>query len=349
MLQELLAEKKLVAHFNDYFDTHKPKRKSSSNYNYALRLNGLVKSVGILNTDEFFDHERMIGIIQQKPATTRTNIYTTLMDWLDCDNPEKHKECIEIYRKYRDSSSKVYHQQHKKSALTKNQSDNVITYNELLSYYKEIKKLVKLNDYDNLSVKHMDEGQTNPAIDYLNLRLLLRLYILHPSRNEYATLKMISVRDYNMIEHKMYNYLVFTDRRPCFLSINDYKTYERYGQKIIPIKDKELLLWIRNHKNKFGYQEHMFYLQNGVPYTPLKMAQQLTKYSKKHINKAISSTLMYKIIINEISKKYNKALTDDDMENIHKYEKDLETFAKTRGHSLETQQSIYHNELDSHV
>ena len=39
MLQELLAEKKLVAHFNDYFDIHKPKRKSSRNYNYDLRLN----------------------------------------------------------------------------------------------------------------------------------------------------------------------------------------------------------------------------------------------------------------------------------------------------------------------
>jgi len=119
------------------------------------------------------------------------------------------------------------------------------------------------------------------------MRLLLRLYLMHPSRNEYADLVMISVKDFNKIQHPMKNYIVFTDRQPCFLSINIYKTMDKYGEKRTPIKDKELIKWIRFHKNRFGYMEQMLNVAKKFPNvkfehaTGYKTADNMAVYSSK--------------------------------------------------------------------
>lgn len=338
---ELAAEKKLIAHFQDYLDVKKPTRKSSTHNNYALRLNGLCKALSITDIEGFTDYDKITDHLNTKPHTTRANVLTAVMDILDCEDRKKHNDVYMRYKKTRDVSTSIYLDKHDKTALTQNQKNNSITYAELLQYYKMIKGIVKEREFETQIIAYNDNTDSDPAIDYLNIRLLLRLYMLHPSRNEYADLVMIPVKEFEKIQYPMKNYLVYTERRPSFLSINIYKTMDKYGEKRIPISDTELLRWIRFHKRKFGYQEKMFYLQNGTAYTPLKMAQQLTKYSKKHIGKSISSTMMYKIVIQELQKKYKDALSNEDLEDIAKYEADLKTFAATRGHSFAIQQKIY--------
>lgn len=338
---ELLQEKKLIQHFTDFFDEHRPKRKTSTNQNYGVRLNGLVRSGIVKNEEHFADYDLIINFLKDKPPTTTANTLTAVMDYLDASDNKKHNDLVKQYKKVRDLNTEMYLKSHQQSAFTKNQKNNEVSYKDLVSYYKLIKDIVNKQDYEKAEIKWTNNTVSTPAIDYLNMRLLLRLYLMHPSRNEYADLVMISVKDFNKIQHPMKNYIVFTDRQPCFLSINIYKTMDKYGEKRTPIKDKELIKWIRFHKNRFGYMEQMFYLQNGVGYTPMKMAQQLTKISKRHLGKSISSTMIYKIIIKELSSKYNKALENEDLENLEKYRDDLEEFAKTRGHSMKTQQAIY--------
>jgi len=341
--QELLANKQLIKHFTDYLDEQRPKRKTSTNANYALRLQGVVKKLSFTVPEDFSKYDEIIESLKDRPVTTRANTITAVMDYLDILDAEKHKQVIKDFKKIRDINLTIYQKNHSQTAYTATQKSNVISYDELLSYYELIKDIVKQKKYEESEIKWQTSlgAASFPAIDYLNARLLLRLYLMHPSRNEYADLVMIKVKDFKKIEHPMKNYLVFSDRTPCFLSINIYKTMDKYGEKRIPIKDKELIKWIRFHKNKFGYQEQMFYQQNGVGYNPLKMTQVLTVLSKRHLNKSISSTMMYKIIIKELSDKYNKALDEYDIENIEKYQEDLRNFAKTRGHTLGTQQAIY--------
>ena len=71
------------------------------------------------------------------------------------------------------------------------------------------------------------------------------------------------------------------------------------------------------------------------------MSQLMIKYSKKHLGKSISSTMIYKSLIQDISYLYQTAIENEDIEDIKKYKEELKKIAKSRGHSMSIQQSIY--------
>jgi len=335
-----------IQYFTDFFEENRPKRATSSNKQYGLRLGKMCSVLDIKSVDDMDDPDKILDYIKDSPVTTKANVLVAVNDYLRCNDDVKYKKTIDILHAKKNVFHDLYKHRNCQGTIVASQEKNIVTLEELYSYYDTIKDIVKERDYENTPISIAQNGLSEPAIDYLNLRILLRLYLLHPSRNEYATLEMIPVREFNKIEHPMKNYLVYSNKTPASLSINIYKTMNKYGEKRIPIKDKELITLIKFHHKKFGYGV-MFRKQNGTNLDEQYLCQVFRKYSLKHIQKAISSTLIYKILISKLAEKYETALNEEDMDNIEKYRADLDVFAKTRGHSAGIQKLIYSKKIKS--
>jgi len=227
----------------------------------------------------------------------------------------------------------------KKNGVTDTQKENMISYEDLVKYMETVDSEIKVMEDKQLKT-HLDEWCLE---DLKTLRLLLRIYILYPSRNEYSTLKFITLRDYNKLKQPEFNYVVLGQKK-SYLSITNYKTSDKHSLKLTQITDKPLLKMLKTLKNARDIEgrESLFYLQKtGQPYDNQNLCSLMTKFSKKLIGKNIGSTLIYKIVIKEAGLNYNDALKNDDLGEAIKFNEILAKYAKIRGHSQQIQKKIY--------
>jgi len=314
----------------EYFLKNRPSRKFKTNEQYALRLSKLARDSK--QTDKIFlqDTDFVFKALENKPVTTKANILTAIIDYLLIEN--ENPEVIKMYKERKQTNQDKYYQENEKGALIGKQADNYVPYDELLSYYDKIE--------DEITKYKYETNDEYPSREYLNLRILLRLYLLYPSRNEYSNLELISLRDFKKIKYLMKNYIVVPGRSAPFLSINEYKTSAKYKEKRTNITDPKLKQLILFHKKKFGLG-NMFHNQSGKQYDNVDISKLLSKYSKRYLGKSISTTLMYKIIIQKVGQQFHKALEEDNDEDAEKYRKELAEFARIRGHARNTQKQIY--------
>ena len=349
-----------------------PDIKPKSLNQYSTVLNAFCRKRSIASDEEMADIKKIESILHNKEiypsVSTRSNIYYALQLYLFAQGPHKYDNCIQKYLKNRELTQKVYQHQHSTGKMLNKQADNQISYNELLDYYEEICKICSQRGYN---INSGNDADNSTKREYLNLKLLLRLYILHPTRNEYSSLKMISWREYKKLKQPLENYLVFTSSHPTnqakrltadmfptrenrdikipFLSIANYKTSGTYGIKLTEINDRPLEKLFDLHKNMFGdgYMFPQFLEKKRADGTEeekdsnLALSQFFIRYSQKHINKNISSTMIYKSVVSEAGKGFKDALISDDINEVEKYSKILEQYAKTRGHNSYTQEKIY--------
>ncbi len=246
------------------------------------------------------------------------------------DNYVKYKNIID------DKIEKI---SKKSNGVTDTQKENMISYEDLVKYMETVDDEIKIMEDKQLKT-HLDEWCLE---DLKTLRLLLRIYILYPSRNEYSSLKFIALKDYNKLKQPEFNYVVLGQKK-SYLSITNYKTSDKHSLKLTQITDKPLLKMLRTLKNARDIEgrESLFYLQKtGQPYDNQNLCSLLTKFSKKLIGKNIGSTLIYKIVIKEAGINYNDALKNDDLTNAVKFNDILAKYAKIRGHSQKIQKKIY--------
>jgi hypothetical protein len=253
-------------------------------------------------------------------------------DHVMADEYSKYKKVID------DQIDKNYHYQ---GGLTQKQAENEIGYNELLDYADRLKKECDiLNAKPGEAKTHLDEWD----IDNMeSLHLLVRLYLCHPSRNEYSSLRFINIMDYKKLKQPELNYVVLGQKK-SFLSITNYKTSDRYGLKFTEIKDKPLIKMLkkwREKRNQMADDRLFITPKTGKQWTNENLSQLMTKYSKKLLNKSIGTTLIYKIVVKEAGLNYNEALKNEDLLKAIKFNEILETYAKSRGHSAKIQKQIY--------
>ena len=322
----------------DEFMKHKPTRSLNTNKQYCHRIQKIVKEHDN-NVEILDDFEELKQYLKIYKSTTRSNILTALIDYHQMKNSDP--DLIELLQSEFSATSEIYKNKMKSGIFLESQKDNAISFNHLSGYMDLLDNII----YEN---KYVLNFNTFPAIDYLNLRLLIRLLVVHPSRNEYSTLKLIKNKVYDKLVPESFdwhqNYVVWVGRpKKYYLHIGCYKTYSHYGLKRFEITDKKLILYL-DQLRKINGIGPLFKLSSGDPMNNNTMSQILIKYSKKHLGKSISSTMIYKCLINDLSCKYQLALENEDIENIKLYKGQLEEFAKARGHTLQTQQVIYFKE-----
>ena len=261
------------------------------------------------------DTDKINSILKKYKATTRKNIYNSIVVILDALNSDP--ELIKTYSQLRDSEHKEYETLVKNHTKTEKQMKNWVELKEIddiLKDYKAMtnklykKKLFKPREYNTLQ-------------EYITLLTYRNI----PMRNDLAKMQVITPTQYKNLsadEKEENNFLVGTARIPYHFQINEYKTKKKFGKKKIEIPktlNREIRKWLR--VNKSG-----FYLTNSKgnqPITANGITKLLNKLFKEHTGKNVSTSMIRHIYLSD---KYSKELEEK--------KKDAHNF----GHSLEQQQ-----------
>ena len=334
----------------------KETRRDTTNDAYAQRMVGLLKKYELWKDEKYDDFDflknvkDMIYFISKVPNKRKDKNgeypLPSVQTQIGNLNPiiellKSNGEFViaEEYKKYKEIIDDKIISNYQKSNISENQMDNMISYDDLIKYLDKIDEEIKLYE-SKAYVSHMDNWA---IIDLKNLRVIMRLYLLYPSRNEYSSLRFISLREYQKLKQPELNYVVLNQNK-SFISITNYKTSDKYGVKLTYIKDKELLKLLRNLKlqrSKVNDDRLFILAKSGQGYDNHNLSAIMSKWSKKLIGKSLGSTIIYKIVIKEVGLSYQDALkkNDDEMAIIHN--KTLKKFAESRGHSQKIQKAIY--------
>ena len=163
-------------------------------------------------------------------------------------------------------------------------------------------------------------------------KMLLQVYIIYqihirlPMRNDLSECEAIMKRTYNKLsedDKKAKNYLVVEKSKMWFV-LNKFKTSAKYEELKFDVpKDLEKLLRAYIRINGMGV---LFTSGTGKALSRNALSQLLIKYSKKYINKSISTTMLRKIVLS------------DKFADMKQEQKDM---AKITGHSVETMNKVY--------
>ena len=219
----------------DEFIQYKPQRSINTNKQYAHRIQKIVKENDD-NVDILDDFSGFQEYLKTYKSTTRSNVYTSLIDYHQMKNSDPI--LIESLQKEHSATMEIYKQKQNSGTYMESQKENKISLTQLQGYMTLLENIVSKFKYEFIK----NPADRYPAIDYLNLRLMLKLLLLYPSRNEYSSLEIIKLKDYEKIEPNTMpwykNYLIYKGRpKIYYLHIADYKTFSNYGLKKHQIKD----------------------------------------------------------------------------------------------------------------
>tara|TARA_R110002072_G_scaffold22927_4_gene80008 strand:- start:777 stop:1763 length:987 start_codon:yes stop_codon:yes gene_type:complete len=165
--------------------------------------------------------------------------------------------------------------------------------------------------------------------DDLNMKIILEIYRTYPFRLETSELKFIKNLHAWKTTLKTENYLV-KHTKGFFFSFNNYKTYDRYGERKIDINSKELIKLLKIKTKNMESDE--FFFGGGAEGGMLRntMSKKITTFFDQKGIKGVTPTNLTKMII---QREYSKL--DPAMRTIQ------DRLAKERGHSVETQMEVY--------
>jgi hypothetical protein len=195
---------------------------------------------------------------------------------------------------------------------SKTQSDNWITWDEVLDKKKQIKNVV-----DQLILnKNITPDQFNILLAYL----IMSLYTDLPPRRNQDYIDMFFVASLNENYDPTRNYLDWNNKKLIF---NHYKTAKKYGQQIIDIENNNLVdaltYYLKYHPlnpspnlKKIPKNTYFKLLVYGDG-SPLVQVNSITRILNKIFNKKIGSSMLRHIYL---SSKYNISEMKDDAEKM---------------------------------
>ena len=297
----------------------RPNLKTNTVKQYVTNLNKLKKLFDTDDYDFLSDAEDVMNKVSDLHYLSQRNILNAVVVLLMALNhDEKYDKLLEEYGKLRDELNDKYSDEQKSGVISDKQSANFATIeevyemiNQMATELKPIKKKTELSKKE---------------FSLLQAYTLFNIYARMPMRNDVAGMEAIQKRAYNKLsaeEKKAENYLVI-GKNGMFFVLNKYKTAKKYEELNLPIEDKSLKKIIRFYLKHNGMGV-MFKTSTGKPITRTELSKLLIKFSKKYMNKSISTTLLRKIYL---SSKYG------DMKK--ELEKDNKVMGHSKGVALDT-------------
>tara|TARA_R100000541_G_C1883932_1_gene82699 strand:+ start:9 stop:971 length:963 start_codon:yes stop_codon:yes gene_type:complete len=262
----------------------KPTLSQASIKNYLTNLNKIYKSLNIKDKDItnlkwIYQRKKIMDFINslKTPNTRKTyfsNIITLLM--YDKDNTKQPTE-LQFYIKE-----------------AKNNQDNIKLKQKTNNQLED--KLIDMKEYDKL-ISLVSKDKTLSR-EYLQLLLLKEL----PIRNELSTLILIKNQDYQKLSKEdimTNNYLI--NGQKIRVSRSNYKTAKLYGTIITEITDKKLKQVLRKYikENNITNNTPLF-IYKDKPQTQNELSQRLSYVSNRLINTKLSTSSIFKIVLNHI-------------------------------------------------
>jgi len=288
----------------------KPHLAEGSIKNYKISLQKLHERMfntkAIKNLKWLEDKDKILEALKDYKPTTKRNYLNSIIVFSQAHTDKfAATDYFKKYTEVRDEINQELRDKASSGEKTEKQKDNWITadeYDDILSTYKKYfsKNKIFSKDIDGDDIRLLQEFA------------LLKLYQQIPSRNDFATIKVISPREYQKIkkDELTENYLI-TDRDKYFFIINSWKTKknENDRRRIDVPADIKKVLKLLIAKQKGNY---LFTNKNG---TPLKR-NGLTKYlqsifKKFYPDKSVSSSMLRHIYLTDKYGKVKEELKKD--------------------------------------
>ena len=291
----------------------RPNLKTNTVKQYVTNLNKLKKLFDTDNYDFLSDTDKVMEKVSDLHYLSQRNILNAVVVLLMALNhDEKYDKLLEEYGKLRDGLNDKYSDEQKSGVISDKQSANFATIEEVYDMINQMATELK-------PIK-MKTELTKKEFSLLQAYTLFNIYARMPMRNDVAGMEAIQKRAYNKLsvdEKKAENFLV-VEKNGLFFVLNKFKTQAKYEQLNLPIEDKSLKKIIRFYLKHNGMGV-LFKTSTGKPITRTELSKLLIKFSKKYMNKSISTTLLRKIYL---SSKYG------DMK------KEMEADSKVLGHDV---------------
>jgi hypothetical protein len=269
----------------------KPNLSQGSLKNYLTNINKLYKSLNLKDTDItnlnkwIFKRDNIMDFINSlKTPNTRKTYFSNVITLLQYEKNDKYNTELQYYIQ----QAKLNQEKISFTQKTNNPLEE---------------KVIDMKEYDKL-ISLTQKDYPREHLQFLMLKYL-------PIRNELSSLILIKNADYQKLSKEQIfnnNYLIIGQK--FRVSRNNYKTAKLYGQIITEITDKKLKSVIRKYikENNIQFNTPLF-IYKDKPQTQNDLSQRLSYVSQKLINVKLSTSSIFKIVLNDIVS--NDKLTQD--------------------------------------
>ena len=282
----------------------RPNVKANTVKQYEVNLKKLQKLYDTDNYDFLSKPDDVMDKIKDLHYLSQRNILNAIVVLLMALNSdEKYDDLLTTYGELRDELNDKYSDEQKSGVISDKQSKNFTTTEEI---FKMINDMAE--DLKPIKKKSKDEI-TKKEMQLLQAYTLFNIYSRMPMRNDVAGMTAINQAAYKKLsedEKKENNYLVVPSKGQLYFVINKFKTSKRYGELNLPIEDKNLRKILRYYLKMNGMGV-LFKTSTGKPLTRTELSKVLIKFSKKYMDKSISTNLLRK---SYLSSKYGNMKDD---------------------------------------
>jgi len=303
----------------------RPNVKPNTIKQYEVNLKKLQKIYDTDNYDFLSKPDDVMDKIKDLHYLSQRNILNAIVVLLMALNhDEKYDELLITYGDLRDELNDKYSDEQKSGVISDKQSKNFTTTEEI---FKMINQMA--DDLKPLKKKSKDDI-TKKEMQLLQAYTLFNIYSRMPMRNDVAGMTAINQAAYKKLseeDKKENNYLVVPSKGQLYFVLNQYKTAKKYKELDLPIEDADLRKILRYYLKMNG-QGILFKTSTGKPLTRTELSKVLIKYSKKYMDKSISTTLLRKIYLSSKYGDMKKELEKDNKVMGHSKAVALDTYVK---------------------
>jgi hypothetical protein len=303
----------------------RPNVKENTVKQYEVNLKKLQKLYESDNYDFLSKPDDVMHKIKDLHYLSQRNILNAIVVFLMALNhDEKYDKLLITYGDLRDELNDKYSDEQKSGVISDKQSKNFTTTEEI---FKMINQMA--DDLKPIKKKSKDEI-TKKEMQLLQAYVLFNIYSRMPMRNDVAGMTAINQAAYKKLseeDKKENNYLVVPSKGNIYFVLNQYKTAKKYKELDLPIEDKDLRKILRYYLKMNG-MGILFKTSTGKPLTRTELSKVLLKYSKKYMDKSISTTLLRKIYLSSKYGNMKEELEKDNKVMGHSKAVALDTYVK---------------------
>ncbi len=306
----------------------RPNVKQNTVKQYEVNLKKLQKIYDTNNYDFLNDPDDVMDKIKDLHYLSQRNILNAIVVLLMALNHDgKYDELLTTYGESRDELNDKYSDEQKSGVISDKQSKNFTTTEEIFKMINDMNE-----DLKPLKKKSKDD-LTKKEKQLLQAYTLFNIYSRMPMRNDVAGMTAINQAAYKKLsedEKKENNYLVVPSKGQIYFVLNQYKTSKKYKELDLPIEDPNLRKILRYYLKMNGTEMGgvLFKTSTGKPLTRTELSKVLLKYSKKYIDKSISTTLLRKIYLSSKYGNMKEELEKDNKVMGHSKAVALDTYVK---------------------
>ena len=303
----------------------RPNVKPNTIKQYEVNLKKLQKIYDTDNYNFLSKPDDVMDKIKDLHYLSQRNILNAIVVLLMALNhDEKYDDLLITYGDLRDELNDKYSDEQKSGVISDKQSKNFTTTEEIFKMINQMAddlKPIKKKSKDDITKKEMQ---------LLQAYTLFNIYSRMPMRNDVAGMTAINQAAYKKLseeDKKENNYLVVPSKGNLYFVLNQYKTAKKYKELDLPIEDKDLRKILRYYLKMNG-KGILFKTSTGKPLTRTELSKVLIKYSKKYMDKSISTTLLRKIYLSSKYGNMKEELEKDNKVMGHSKAVALDTYVK---------------------